>query len=211
MARIDDYKKALELAKSRLAGKDPRMIAEASGTELKTDSEGAAFLSLPFLGKELSLSLPGLEFSSRDSQEIPIQQQVLLLHYLSGAENSRIQNEWIAYQEVPDGKFYLDAFLRRAKNPMVDVFGEDPELLVRLALSAYGAEPSDMGDASVVVRALPLVPVVLILWKGDDEFPPEGNILFDRGISRILSAEDIAWLAGMIVYPLIGMAKSRPA
>jgi hypothetical protein len=47
----------------------------------------------------------------------------------------------------------------------------------------------------------------LIIWKGDDEFPPEGNILFDRNILQILSAEDIAWLSGMVVYPLIGMTR----
>ncbi|MBW1912080.1 MAG: DUF3786 domain-containing protein, partial [Deltaproteobacteria bacterium] len=56
--------------------------------------------------------------------------------------------------------------------------------------------------------ALPLAPLALVLWKGDDEFPPEGNILFDKNISKILSAEDMAWLAGMAVYPLIGMAHS---
>jgi len=54
-----------------------------------------------------------------------------------------------------------------------------------------------------------MVPVALILWKGDDEFPPEGTILFDRNISHILSAEDIAWLAGMIIYPLLGMARAK--
>jgi hypothetical protein len=47
-----------------------------------------------------------------------------------------------------------------------------------------------------------------MIWRGDDEFPPEGNILFDRSISHFLSAEDIAWLAGMIIYPLMGMAKN---
>ena len=49
--------------------------------------------------------------------------------------------------------------------------------------------------------------MLLILWKGDDEFPPEGSILFDRGINKILSAEDIAWLSGMVVYPLIAKIK----
>jgi hypothetical protein len=51
--------------------------------------------------------------------------------------------------------------------------------------------------------------VALIIWKGDEEFPPEGNILFDRNILKMLSAEDIAWLSGMIVYPLMGMAKGK--
>jgi hypothetical protein len=140
---------------------------------------------------------------------VPIAQQVLLLHYLNLTTNVKISGEWIAYQEVPDGKFYLDAFLRRAKNPMVQGFGNNPQLLVKLATEVYGATYLNQGDQAVVVKALPLVPVALILWEGDDEFSPEGTILFDRSISRVLSAEDIAWLAGMIVYPLLGMAAGQ--
>jgi hypothetical protein len=92
---------------------------------------------------------------------------------------------------------------------MVTGFGEKPELLLKVATEMYGAVPFTQGDVSVVVTALPLVPVALILWKGDEEFPAEGNILFDRSIIGILSAEDIAWLSGMVVYPMLGKAKQR--
>ena len=169
----------------------------------------AGTLTVRFLGRTVAVSWPGCECSYGDSDaEVPIQQQVLLLHYLEGAGKGRPAGRWIAYQEVPDGKFYLDAFVRRAKNPMVKAFGARPELLVTLAGRLYGATPFDHGDVSVTVEALPMVPVALIIWEGDDEFPPEGTILFDESVSRILSAEDIAWLAGMIVYPLMGMAAS---
>ena len=57
------------------------------------------------------------------------------------------------------------------------------------------------------VLALPRVPVVLSLWKGDDEFPPEGNVYFDASVSSYLSTEDIAYLAGATVYRVIGMAR----
>ncbi|MGC1405099.1 MAG: DUF3786 domain-containing protein, partial [Thermodesulfobacteriota bacterium] len=42
-----------------------------------------------------------------------------------------------------------------------------------------------------------------------EEFPPDGNLLFDASISKYLSAEDIAVLSGMVVYPLIGMAYKK--
>jgi hypothetical protein len=109
---------------------------------------------------------------------------------------------------VPDGRFYIDAFQRRAKVPLVQAFGSKPELLSKVATEMYQATPFDRGDFSVVVRALPLVPVALVLWKGDEEFPPDGNILFDRTICKMLPAEDIAWLAGMVVYPLAGRVKA---
>jgi len=209
MARIDDYRQAVELGKKALEGKDPKYIAARSGAALGSDSKGEAVLTLIFLNREIKITWPDLSISRKGTdEEVPIQQQVLLLHYLNGAQDARIAREWIAYQEVPDGKFYLDAFLRRAKNPMVQCFGNRPELLVKLTQEIYGAEAFDQGDLSVVVRALPLIPVALVLWKGDEEFPPEGTILFDRSISHILSAEDIAWLCGMIIYPLMGSAKT---
>jgi len=210
MAKIDDYRQAVEMAKKKLTGKNPKRLAGLSGADFKTDSNDNVVLNLDFLGKTVTITWPDLCFFFEGSdQEIPIQQQILILHYLNGSERSGIENKWIAYQEVPDGKFYLDAFLRRGKYPMLQAFGNQPELLAKLCKQIYGARPSDHGDISVVVQAFPMVPVALILWKGDDEFPPEGTILFDRSISGILSAEDIAWLAGMIIYPLMGMAKGQ--
>jgi hypothetical protein len=143
---------------------------------------------------------------------VPIQQQVLILHYLLGACSSGgapVTGEWIAFQEIPDGRFYLDAFVKRAKSPLVQAFGNAPERLLDLGTLIFDATVFEHGDVSVLVEAFPLVPIVLILWKGDEEFPPEGNLLFDRNISKILSAEDIAWLAGMVVYPLVGQARGK--
>ena len=210
MPRIDDYLKAVELGKKELENKNPKRIASLSGADFEVDSGGNAILTFDFLNRKVDITWPDLDLSFKASgEEVPIQQQVLLLHYLNGSKGSEIVGKWIAYQEVPDGKFYLDAFLRRAKNPMVQGFGNQPELLVKLATEVYDARPLDQGDLSVVVQAFPFVPVALIIWKGDDEFPPEGTILFDRSIPGILSAEDIAWLAGMIVYPLLGMIKKQ--
>ena len=206
MARIDDYITAVSLGKKELTGKDPKQIARRSGAIYVEETNGKTNLSIQFLNREINISWPELDFTYRlDNNEVPIQQQVLLLHYLNLVEDVEISGEWIAYQEVPDGKFYLDAFIRRAKNPMVQGFGNNPELMVKLTTEVYGATPMAQGDQAVKIQALPLIPVALILWEGDDEFTPEGTILFDRTVPQVLSAEDIAWLAGMIIYPLLGM------
>ena len=210
MPRIDDYKEAVELGKKELKDKNPKRIAILSGADFRADAKGNVDLSLKFLNKEVVISWPELDFSFKGSgEELPIQQQVILLHYLNGSKGLQVAGDWISYQEIPDGRFYLDAFLRRAKNPMVKAFGSQPDLMIRLAISAYGARPFDYGDVSIVLQALPMVPVALILWRGDEEFSPEGNILFDRTISNIFSAEDIAWLAGMTIYPLLGMISEK--
>lgn len=211
MPRIDDYQQALELGKKALSDKDPDLLAGYAGAEIKKDGGEDPAISLKLLNQKISSPWPDLQFAKEGSGEaLPIQQQVLLAHYLVGAWNARGRapaGEWIAFQDVPDGRFYLDAFMKRAKVPLVSAFGQKPELLQELAGKIYGARAITHGDVAMEVRALPLVPVALIIWRGDDEFPPEGNILFDQNIISLFSAEDIAWLAGMVVYPLVGMAK----
>ncbi len=209
MARIEDYKNAAELARKELVTKNPKRLASVCGAVFNGKSADNISLELTFLNRDIIISWPELRASYRDSRkELPIQEQVLLLHYMKGCLNgAEITGEWISYQDVPDGRFYMDAFIRRAKLPMLKTFGERPQLLLKLAKELYEASPFDQGDYSITFRPLPYVPIVLLIWEGDEEFPPEGNILFDKGISRILSAEDIAWLSGMVVYPLIGKAR----
>ncbi len=212
MARIDDYKQALALGKDELSGKDPHLIADYARANMRQGEEENSYICLDFLNEEILIFWPDLEFSYNKTpeKEVPIQEKILLLHYLYGAWASRcptVTGEWISFQEVPDGKFYLDAFHRRARDPLVRAFGEKPGLLERFSKELFQAVPADQGDISVVIQVLPLVPIELIIWAGDDEFPPSGNILFDRSIIEILSAEDVAWLSGMVVYPLMGMVR----
>lgn len=211
MARIDDYIQARALSIKELEARDVESIARFSGSLLKNNGEERRDLLLRFLNRDVNISWPGLTFSYKDSpDEVPVQQQVLILHYLIGACNAGLEQdsgEWISFQDLPEGRFYMDSFIKRAKEPLLMTFGGEPKKMAELALSMYNASPMEFGDFSVFVQALPMVPVVLVLWQGDDEFPPEGNILFDRNISGILPAEDIALLAGLVVYPLVGMAK----
>ena len=207
MPRIDDYEQARDLAAQTLREKSPRQVAAHSGADIVEGDDNRLILRLAFLNGTVSLQWPACRFVSQEDMDLSIQQEVLLLHYFNGARGTPLTGRWIGYQEVPDGRFYLDAFVRRAKQPLVGGFGAQPERLLPLAATLYGATPAEGGDVAVQIRALPHVPVVLLLWRGDEEFSPEGNILFDAGIVDILSAEDIAWLAGMVIYPLVGMAR----
>lgn len=211
MPRIDDYIQARDLGKKALYEKDPQLISKYAEADIQESDQGEKFFKIPFVGRLIHITWPGLDFSYQDSNDdVPIQQQVLILHYLHGSllsGGTTLTGEWISFQDVPDGRFYMDAFIRRAKEPLIKGFGHQPERMMALALKVFNTAPLDYGDYSIIVKALPHVPMALIIWEGDDEFPPEGNILFDRNVSNILSAEDVAWLAGMVVYPLVGMSR----
>lgn len=214
MPRIDDYKQAFEIAKAELKERNPDLVSSFAGGGISR-IEDKTYLILRFLNQEISISWGDFSIKKTGRKDEPsLQEQVLIMHYLIGAfrsSGSPLTGEWISFKEIPDGRFYMDAFNRRARDPMLKGFGNNPELLQRLAIEKYNASSFDQGDVSVRVEAFPLISVALVLWRGDDEFPPDGNILFDRNIIDILSAEDTAWLSGMIIYPLIGIAGPRSA
>ena len=132
----------------------------------------------------------------------------MILHYLLKAPGAPPVGQWITFREIPSGEFYYSAFVQRAKEPLVKTFGHRPRLLAELGVQQGGVKREE-GDVCICFQAFPKIPVCLILWAGDDEFPPDGNVLFDASIVRYLIAEDVAVLAGMVVYPLIGMAYKK--
>jgi hypothetical protein len=58
-------------------------------------------------------------------------------------------------------------------------------------------------------QVLPRVAMQLCLWEGDEEFPPEANVLFDENIGGYLPVEDIAVVSGMLIYRLMAIARQQ--
>ncbi len=205
MARTDDYKQAREMAAEKLSQLDFDHLREKSGYL----SSEPGVLEVPFLNRHYRVRYPAFAFytTEEDRAAIPLQEQVLILHYLAAPAAPQPAGRWVAYREIPGAGFYFSAFAKRAIDPLKRVFGRDTASLDRAAAVLGGRRLPETGDAGYAFKPLPKVPLQLILWEGDDEFAPEANILFDRTVGEILSPEDIAWLAGMLVYRLIALSR----
>jgi len=206
VARIDDHNMALEIAKKELSKRNPLHFCRLSGA-LCIQEGGSTIIRLMFLNRMITISWPDLLFYEDSNEEIPIKKKILILHYLNGSKIQDLTGELITYQDIPSARFYLDAFNRRVKYPFINTFGDQPDQLPLVAKELFGATVSSVGDISVLIEALPKIPITLVIWKGDEEFSSDGTILFDSSIKDMLSAEDISELTSMVVYPLI--AKGR--
>jgi Domain of unknown function (DUF3786) len=204
MARIDDYQNARNLAVESLCRQPLAEILKRSGYQAKESDS----LHIPFLDRTYAVSYPDFRFSDTadSAKSVPLQEQVLILHYLSAASPSRPAGRWIAYREIPGAAFYFSAFVKRAIDPLKKVFGNDTGALKK-AVARLNGQPIAAGDAGFEFQALPRVPLQIILWEADEEFGAEGNILFDQNVGEILTPEDVAWLAGMLVYRLMALAR----
>ena len=204
MPRIDDYINARNLAVETLSQEPFETILKRSGFE----SPDADTFRIPFLDRIYRVGFPQFEFKdmTEGKKEIPLQEQVLVLHYLSATEIPEETGNWVSYREIPGAAFYFGAFVKRAVEPLKKVFGQNLSGFSDAAVKLHATEIEN-GDAAFEFKVLPAVPLQLILWKADDEFPAEANILFDSTIGQILSPEDVAWLAGMVVYRLMALAR----
>jgi hypothetical protein len=147
--------------------------------------------------------LPGCEVLLEDSgTETSLRDKILMLHYFTGAKGTPTTGKSIAYKQLPGGISYFPAFSQRAIGPLVKNFGKSPELL-RKAAAKLGGCDSAYGDLSVTINAFDRVSVTFVLWRGDEELAPNGNILFDANISDYLSTEDVTVLSETIIWKLV--------
>ena len=80
--------------------------------------------------------------------------------------------------------------------------GNAPEH-VKTAAARMSAIPLDKGDASFQFEIMPGYEVRLIVWEGDDEFPPNSQMLFSDNFPKAFSAEDRTVVGDILISDLI--------
>lgn len=193
----DNLDVATHLAREKLATLDPLSQANRCGAVLH---EG--HVELVYLGTPLRILVPDWTVHLPDGSPLNPYEQVLVLHYISSDSPVPPPTDPIAFSEVPSGEFYSSAFDRRAKKPLLEAFGENPDRALAAA-APLGGTRADHGDLSIRIPALPRVDLILAFWKGDDEFPPDVSLLLSSTIAAYLSTEDIAHLAGITAFNII--------
>ena len=185
MPRSDDYKAAIALAVA-----DLRRVLQAPGEPDRRPALCRGGLRGPhpaLLWPGKARTWPEVRVSPEDGAgEIPLTEQILILHYLFNASGEPLAGRTIDFRQVPEGGFYWSAFVSRAQKPLLATFGHDLGLYAKV-VATLGGEPVPLGDAVARFLAFPRVPVTHVLWRGDEEFPPEANILFDETIPGIFA------------------------
>lgn len=205
-----------KLACERLLGMDIKQQCSRSGGQYVSSGK----VVIEYLNQSYVISIPSMEISLRDSlghcagqnpataperhesrENTNLNDKILMLHYLITATGSPETGKLIAFRQVPGGLFEFASFSREVLTPLLDHFGKEPERLVRAAANLGGSKVG-YGDVAVSIEAFPNVSVVIVLWRGDDEFAANASMLFDSTVADYLSTEDISVLCEGIVEKL---------
>jgi len=194
-----------KLAREKLAGIDDiEQQCRQSGAQYIPSQKA---IIIDHLNKSYRISFPDGEVSLSTGEEVPKRDKILILHYFTQAKGSPLSNKTITYKELPDGINYFPVFAKRAIQPLVTFFGDQPEKLLKTA-EMLGGYKADYGDVAVTINAFSRVPVTIVLWQGDAEFAPEGSIIFDSTISDYLTNDDIHTLCENIAWKLVRLLKT---
>jgi hypothetical protein len=192
--QASSYQAAYQKAARELAGQDLPAAARRCGATLS-----GRRLTLPFFGRRVEVRLSEeaggeLEISP---PELPLAEQILVLHYLTSTGSRPSRNEMVSFKQLPGAVFYETAYRKRGPERIARRFGADPQLF-RRACRSLGWQEAGFGDASCLLQVLPRLQALVVLHRGDEEFPPEVNLLFSGDIANFLPLEDVAVLAGLI-------------
>jgi hypothetical protein len=196
------YHLAYQLAGEQLGRIDAEKQCSKSGAQyVVIDSQ--RLIIVEYLGQSYQIALPSIEISLvGGGVEVPMKDKILILHYLILASGAPLADKLIAFKELPEGANYFPTFSKRSIEPLAEHFGREPHRLIEMAEVLNGCK-AEHGDVSVTINGFSRVPITLILWRGDEEFPPRSNILFDASISDYLSTYDITMLCETITWKLV--------
>ncbi|MBC3795755.1 DUF3786 domain-containing protein [Acetobacterium tundrae] len=185
--------------KSLLKDQDPQNVSKLSTCPY--DEATSSFL-VTVMGTPYKVTFPQGDVTDSEGQDFDnYKLKTMILRYLINAKGIPSTGENIAYRDVSGGNVYFACFEGRCLKRFAFTFNYNIEGLQK-AMAFLGAEPQKNGDFSWRFEVINNMFMTAILWLGDDEFPPEAQILFDANFPSAFSAEDMA-VMGDIFIPIL--------
>ena len=189
---------------------EPEDIVSRTGVPFIKDAEGGYF-DVPLMNDTYRVYWPSGNVDALEGAVPDYKTFVILLRWLENkkAGGARIPQN-LSYKEIPGGAHYYGSYEGRVLKRSAFTFAK-PEMYEGLerAAEVLDGGKSDQGDFSIRFRFLPDTYLTLILWNGDDEFPPDAQILYDSDITDAFDAEDLAVMGDLFIPRLRAAAVMR--
>lgn len=135
-------------------------------------------------------------------------EQLCLLAYLINSKDLPLAGKLAKAESLPGGQFFYRGPHELPTPKLQEVFGPNPDL-IRAAGAQLNAKPYDFGDASVELFVLPRIPLVFVIWAGDEEFEARASILFDQTAAEQLPLDALAATVDIAVNAMIKAASQN--
>ncbi len=168
-------------------GLDPAEASIRTGAAF----DGEAF-TLCLMGTDYRITWPEYSISSGDENAFALKAlppQTFLLRYLLEGKKVAAKGEYKTFREMPWGELYIQPFTGRCLTRAAFTFGMKVQKFAA-ACERMGAKKLEHGDAAYELELLPGYTMRIIVWEGDEEFPPNSQILYSDNFIEGFAAED---------------------
>lgn len=142
------------------------------------------------LGREFGISHPEYAVRALDGGPLPpLPTQTFLLRYLLESKNVLWNGEWKTFREMPWGEMYIRPYTGRVLTRAAFTFGTRLAAF-RAACEKMGATALNHGDAGYQFDLIGGYKIQLLVWEGDDEFPPNAQVIYSDNFAQGFAAED---------------------
>ena len=193
------YKSIYEDLLKRLAVAD--IESSASKLDLVLNEVGEA--EVPFCGTTYLISRAGLRRA--DGQNILNAAGSALIRYVLRGSRSQPGGQFVTLAMLAGPLFKQGSYSTSAlERPIIKRFqGRTPELLT--IAGPFGGKQggeAGLGSVSLIFDLLPHIPLQLIFYDRDEEFPAHANLLFDSNATQVIDFETLAVLITLWVNDL---------
>ena len=120
--------------------------------------------------------------------------QLAAVNYLIGAKDLPLIGKWTAGTQFPSGTLFFRGPHKMPTHKLEKAFGRTQDGFASLSPS-FGGKKVDGGDCAFEFLFFPRLPVRLLLWLADEEFPARMVFLFDRSANQHLQLDGL-WALG---------------
>ena len=166
-----------------------KLNAEEAAARTGAAWDGKEFY-VNLLGREFAISHPDYAIRALDNGPIPpLSTQTFLLRYLQ--ENKKVAwcGTWKTFREMPWGEMYITPYTGRVLTRAAFTFGTRVAAF-KAAAEKMGAEAVNHGDAGYRFNLIGGYQMQILVWEGDDEFPPNSQVLYSDNFADGFAAED---------------------
>ena len=162
---------------------------EALGRLSSVKWDGKEFY-VNLLGREYAVSHPEYALRALDGGKLPpLPTQTFLLRYLLESRDAAWKGEWKTFREMPWGEMYIKPYTGRVLTRAAFTFGTRIAAF-RKGAEALGGLPVSHGDAGYEFNLIGDYRMRILVWEGDDEFPPNAQVLYTDNFADGFAAED---------------------
>ena len=186
--QIENHKEEVPFAhyEEKFRSLDPASVAERL-KDVKWDGEE---FTVNLLGRDFAISHPEYSIRALDGDKVPpLPVQTFLLRYLLESKDVSWSGQWKTFREMPWGEMYIKPYTGRVLTRAAFTFGFRLAAF-KAAAEKMGATAVPHGDAGFEFSLIGGYKMQILMWEGDDEFPPNAQILYSENFAQGFAAED---------------------